>query len=261
MAEHNLNTCLALIFDGTGLGSDGKIWGAELLFCNGKDFCRGATFQEVALPGGDQAVRNPIRQAIARLHSAQINPSPELINQLRINQEDAVIWTEQCQKQINAPFTHAAGRLFDSFAALLGLTPEPITYEAQAAIRLEKVAWLHQNKNRGTSLKLPFALKEDGGMLKVDWNESFRMLVKPSICKYDKEELAYAMHVAIAEAAKAMIEYGIERFGQHPLVLSGGVFTNRLLLELMQVPTAKMNSFVPVNDGGIALGQAYIAGR
>jgi len=140
MLEHNLKEALALTFDGTGYGTDGNIWGGEMLHVTPTGFKRMATFIPAKLPGSDSATFEPRRQLIARLHQAGVSLSRELLNKLGVSDQEAEMWRIQCDKNINSPLTHAAGRLFDSFSALLGTSPTKVSYEGQAAIRLEAYA-------------------------------------------------------------------------------------------------------------------------
>jgi len=127
MAESSLEECLALVFDGTGLGDDGTIWGAELLHCRPGGWTRLSSFRPVRLPGGDAAVREPRRQLFGRWFDADLLPAPELLQACGMNEQEAAIWAQQCRRGLNAPLSHAAGRLFDACAALLGFIGHEVT--------------------------------------------------------------------------------------------------------------------------------------
>ncbi len=264
LEEHNIENCLALVFDGTGYGTDGSIWGAELLDASREKFRRIATFTPALLPGGDAATIQPVRQLAARLYHAGIDLSPEWLKRMKISGVEASAWTMQCQKQLNTPFTHAAGRLFDAFAALLGLADGPLTYEAQAPIRLETLA----GNAPGIKESLEFDAHEEEGLLMIDWNPLFWRFSDPEKIPEGPAlaETAMAFHNAVADAAVTMLEYGLSNSSRRNVVLSGGTFMNRILTRLMLEKTAGLDVKVfvhreiPPNDGGISFGQAVVAG-
>lgn len=264
LAEHGLESGLALVMDGTGLGPDGTVWGAELLAVDPGGFRRLATFAPVALPGGDAAVRRPARQAVARWADAGLPPPEEWLKRQGVSAEEAEVWRRQCAGGLNAPLTCAAGRVFDAFSAALGLAPETVTYEGQSAVRLEAAA---RRAGSGGGLTLPFSAAERAGCWTVDWREAFAALADPQAVAGRESDWAFAAHRAIADAAWNMINYGLARDASGLVALSGGVFMNRLLNELL-VPRLEaagvrvlLHRRVPPNDGCIALGQAVVAGR
>lgn len=264
-AEYGLAAGLALVMDGTGLGPDGTIWGSELLAVGPEGFQRLATFAPVPLPGGDAAVWRPARQVVARWADAGVVPTEENLLKIGVSPEEAAVWRRQCERKLYAPLTHAAGRLFDAFSALLGFAPKNVTYEGQSAVRLEAAA----RRARGdTILKVPFSLLEKDGRLVIDWREAFVALSDPCVTAGREDEWALAVHDAIAEAALRMIEFGRKVNGSaDPVALSGGVFMNRLLTDRVvsrleaQGVRVLIQRRVPPNDGGIAFGQAVIAGN
>lgn len=267
LAEHGHFDGLALVFDGTGLGRDGKIWGAEMLEISGKStFRRIATFSGVALPGGDAAVNQPLRQLAARLADAGISVvhDRDWREELGITTSQAGIWGAQGLDLTNAPITHAAGRLFDSFSAILGFAPEFISYEGQPAICLEAAArW-----QLGAPVpEIPFGASADGELLIIDWRPAFQMLADKDFRKGRESELAMSAHHAIARAAACMVEYALSISPLRRVALSGGVFMNRILNELL-IPKLRefgvevlLHHRTPPNDGCISFGQAVIAGR
>lgn len=261
-AEFGVESGLALVMDGTGLGSDGRIWGAELLAVSPGACKRLATFAPVWLPGGDAAVQRPARQVVARWLDAGVAPAAGALRRLRVSDEEADVWRQQCLRGVNAPLTHAAGRLFDAFSAALGLAPTCTTYEGQAAIRLEWAA--RQALPCGACRGLPYALAERDGLLMVEWKQAFVRLAEAA--PEAVSEWALAAHRAVADAAWDMVQYGLTRVGSEVVALTGGVFMNRILNELLapRLEAAGLRVLtprcVPPNDGGIALGQAVVAG-
>ncbi|NCC50975.1 MAG: carbamoyltransferase HypF [Spartobacteria bacterium] len=264
MAEHGLTESLALVFDGTGLGTDGHIWGAELLAVNRSGYKRLATFAPSALPGGDASVLRPARQLAARFLETGLDISEGWREQLQVTHEEIEVWQIQVQKRLHAPLTHAAGRLFDAFSVLLGLAPPDITYEGQAAIRLEACAETCPDKRKRATL--PFDMYEKNDMLHIDWSPLFASYADTIPRASDRAALAWRFHQTVATAALRMIEYALARTPVRDVVLSGGVFMNRILTVLLSTRLKKAglrvfcHQNVPPNDGGIALGQAVIVG-
>ncbi|MBT5119655.1 MAG: carbamoyltransferase HypF [Planctomycetes bacterium] len=287
MAEHGLDETLALAFDGTGLGTDGTIWGAELLHLGGHStpsavsassfpWKRLGTFDPAPLPGGDAAVQHPVRQVIARLAEAGCQVGDCLCDAMGTTCKEASMWRMQCARGLNAPLTHAAGRVFDSYSTLLGLSPEFTTYEGQPAVRLEDRAWRGlAARGAASASAVPFAVRsDDEGLLLIDWQEAFGALSEARglmarggrFSEADEQSFALGFHQAMARAAVAMAEHGCAQTGVRDLVLTGGVWMNRLLNQLA-VPALREAGFrvhlhrqVPPNDGGVALGQLAIAG-
>jgi hydrogenase maturation protein HypF len=265
LAEHGVNDALALAFDGTGWGTDGNIWGAERLFVTPEGFERLGTFCPVPLPGGDSATIDPRRQLVSRWVDAGVELTPARLNAASVSDEEARVWTAQCEKSVNAPLTHAAGRLFDAFSCGLGLALGRITYEAQAAVRLETCARTYGGS--GDIPELPFAAEVNAaGLMMIDWADTFRLAAE-GMRGGSRPRWAMAFHHAVARAALEMAEYGRKRTGRRKVALTGGVFMNRLLVGLLE-PLLGENGFevlthrtVPPNDGGISLGQAVAAGR
>jgi len=263
-SEHGVETGLALVMDGTGLGPDGAIWGSELLAVAPAGYTRLATFAPVPLPGGDAAVRRPARQVIARWASAGIDPSEETLARMGVSSEEAAVWRQQCERGLYAPLTHAAGRVFDAFSALLGFAPSAVTYEGQAAIRLEAAA---RRVMGGKVPQVPFAQVVKDGMLFIDWREAFALLADPGVTAGREEAWALAVHYAVAEAALCMVKFALKKSRSADAVaLSGGVFMNRILTDRVvscleaQGVRVLIHRRVPPNDGCIAFGQAVIAG-
>ena len=297
MTENNLTDALALVFDGTGLGTDGTIWGAELLDVKENGFTRLATFEPVPMPGGDAAVYNPTRQLVGRFSAAGMKMSSKMLADYGISDEEYNIWKMQCTQGVNAPLTHAAGRLFDSFAALINVAPTHmlkmvdfskiypatlpqigpitsrnlntfryITYEGQAAIRLEAEAKRAMYNNEKLP-SLPFNIIEKGDMLYIDWSEMFSSFISQDKHNFAPSILALSFHKTVARAAVKMLEFGLSKTSTRNVVLTGGVFMNKILTRLLAEEIKRMglnvyiHKKIPPNDGGISLGQAVIGLR
>jgi hydrogenase maturation protein HypF len=267
LAENGCEEGLALVFDGTGLGPDGSIWGAELLEVRPDGFRRLASFAPAVLPGGDAAVRRPARQLIARFRQAGLPVSEAWREALSVAPEEAAVWERQSARGLNAPASHAAGRLFDAVAVLLGITPAETTYDGQPPIRLEAAARRAETPGNGARPEpLPFSLREEGGLLLVDWQPTFRLLYDFKASRGRQEEAALALHLGVAKAAVKMVEYGLSRSPLRRVGLSGGVFMNKILHRLLSADLSALHldvlvhSQTPPNDGCIAFGQAVAAG-
>jgi hydrogenase maturation protein HypF len=264
LTEHGREAGLGLVFDGNGLGTDGTVWGAELLDVRADGFRRLASFEGVPLPGGDAAVRRPVRQLVARWVHAGVAVSDEWRERLCLREAEVAVWSEQTRRRLHAPFTHAAGRLFDAFSALLGFAPSEITYEGQPPIRLESAA---RRGARDEAPTLPFSVVERDDMLFVDWSPAFAMLADTAQVTGREIVLAMSLHEAVVRAALAMVEYGADRSPARVMAISGGVFMNRILNELL-IPRLERKGMEvlihrrsPPNDGCLSLGQAVIAGQ
>jgi|GEM_PF-44745 len=250
MAEHGLHEALALVYDGVGYGEDGALWGGELLHVHEQGFERLGTFAPARLPGGDAAVKEPLRQLVARCLQAGL-PTPE-----QASPDEAQIWQHQTRIGLNAPQSHAVGRLFDAAAAALGLAPAFVTWQGQAAVRLQTAA----ERFEGTPPDLNFPLDE--GV--VQWQGAFRRLASPEASTMP-EAWAAALHHGLAQASARLVEWGLDKRPGLPIVLSGGVFQNALLVRLLLEQLNKQEVYshrrLPCNDGGLSLGQALVAAR
>ncbi len=263
MAENGLEgDVIGVIFDGTGLGTDGTIWGGEFLLGGYGSFCRRGHFRQVSLPGGDAAVREPFRMALSYLFTAYGDSlfRLELPFMEEISASDRKLFLAMLERRINSPLSSSCGRLFDGVAALIGLRSR-VTYEGQAAIELEAIAEQGRAKE-----PYPFVLREGEGVM-VDFAPMIRALVDDVASNADRAEMAGKFHGTIASAVAEVCGRIRENTGVDRVALSGGVFQNKLLSERVHDLLAGsgfkvfVQRLVPPNDGGLALGQAIIAGR
>ncbi|EFH88576.1 carbamoyltransferase HypF [Ktedonobacter racemifer] len=267
MAEHQLEgSVLGIAADGTGYGTDGAIWGCEIMEATLGDFTRLAHLAYVPLPGGEQAIRQPWRMAAVYLDQAFGASFPELPIPFT-HMLDRRAWrpiSQMIERQLNSPATSSLGRLFDAVAALLGLRRE-VLYEGQAAIELEILA-----HKAGLSMEddcYPFAIQEQGEqhprLLNVA--PTIRAIVEDMKRGESSANIAARFHHTIAEMlATICCDLGASS-GQRRVALSGGVFQNRFLLEEVQRRLEAsgfhvyVNRQVPPNDGGLCLGQLATA--
>ncbi len=262
MAEHGLDgTVLGVALDGTGCGPDGTIWGGEFLVADYAAFRRAGHFKAYRMPGGEAAIREPSRMAFsllgAELEDADRMPWPDLLPDLPDEARRTCV--AMLEQGLNAPWTTSAGRLFDAVAALLGFGA-PVTYEAQAAVRLQTLACTAR-----PAPAWPAAIEDRGGAFEVSFGPAVRALIAARRAGTDRAVLAAQFHATVAEAIGAACARLRERERLDRVVLSGGVFQNDLLLGLA-IKTLNQRGFqvyapsqVPPNDGGIALGQAAVA--
>ncbi|HEY2405439.1 MAG TPA: carbamoyltransferase HypF [Polyangiaceae bacterium] len=255
MAEHALDgAVLGLAWDGVGLGSDGTIWGGEALVCEGASFRRFAQLPSFPLPGGDRASREPERAALGALF--ELAPDQLELYGRRWFGAKLGLQIAALERGLNSPFCSSAGRLFDAVAALLGVC-ELVTFEGQAAIALESLA---AECERDTVYPCP--LSQDAPA-----SADGRLLLAGILADI-------AADVPVARIARrfhdTLIELGVaiaQRAGLPRVVLSGGCFQNRLLLEGLEQRLAQEGfsvyapQRVPANDGGISVGQAFVAAQ
>lgn len=258
MAEHGLeNPVIGLILDGTGFGSDGRLWGGEVLVGDFTSFTRKLHFEEVPLPGLDQAILHPTRMAFAYLVSAfgpkkALSKGKAWLKALTEAQMDML--AQMLSRQVRSPLTSSAGRLFDAVAALLGFD-EAVTYEGQAAVRLEILA-----ASAVVSDQYVFECREDI----LSFKNTLAALLNDLESGMAKNIIAAKFHNTMVHAlADAALQVRRET-GLNQVVLSGGVFQNRIILEgcrqtLQQAGFSVYSHHqVPSNDGCLALGQAAI---
>lgn len=265
MAESGSRQLLALTWDGTGLGTDRQIWGAELLWLpDDVHFERLGTFAPAPLPGGDAAVLDPRRQLIARWAALGLRPGPAWRRALRVGEHELDLWSRWPSGSSLAPLTHAAGRVFDSVAVALGIAPRHVSYEGQTAICFEGLATRAAGSSRAGAW---WRAEERDGRLIVDWAPLFLALFEHGPFSTADANLARAVHGSLVDAAVTMANYGRDRTKCTVIALSGGVFMNRILHEettrRLEAEGFRVlvNRSIPPNDGGIAAGQAWIAGR
>jgi hydrogenase maturation protein HypF len=264
MAENGLTgEVIGLVFDGTGYGSDGTVWGGEFLIGGYAGFRRAGHFRQVRLPGGDKAVREPWRMALAFLHTAIGEDAFDLDHPVTryLPAAERAIFSAMLKRGLNSPLTSSCGRLFDAVAALLNIR-HTVSYDGQAAIELEALA-----ETSDDSRTLPCEVtRVDNGLLQADFSTLFPAILHELGAGVPPAALARRFHATVARASVAACTQIAEDSGLDRVVLSGGVFQNRLLSEMVYTGLIKQglqvftHRLTPPNDGCIALGQAAIAG-
>jgi hydrogenase maturation protein HypF len=261
MAEHGVaGPALGVVFDGSGLGSDGSMWGGELLFGDFRGFERIATLRPIALAGGDLAVREVWRLALALIDDAFGGGFDELdrIALFKLIDSGAVpVVRQMIAGGLNTISAHGAGRYFDAVGALV-FARERSAYEGQVAVMLDNFA---DPRETGT---YEFALERTRRPWRLDLRPMVRRIVQEMIAEVPRGRIAARFHNTLIEGAAAMVRAALSECGRAPVVLSGGCFQNSRLARgiaaaLRDQATVLMNRTVPPGDGGIALGQAMVA--
>jgi hydrogenase maturation protein HypF len=261
MADNGVSEpVIGVAFDGTGYGADGTIWGGEFLLADYSDFKRLGHFEYIPLPGGKSAIEKPYRMALSYLFKVFGDRTFELdLPFIRnSNREEMELIRRQIEQEINAPFVSSCGRLFDAVSALLEIRKET-DYEGQAAVELEAIADINVDKS------YPFEIMEKNGLKVVSFDRMFRPIIEDAGHGASPSHIAGRFHVTIADVILKICHILVKETGINRVALSGGVFQNRLLLELAikRLESGGMTVLthhdVPANDGGIALGQAVIA--
>lgn len=263
LAEHDrcFRPALGLIFDGTGLGDDGHIWGGEALIGDCLSYRRAAHLLPLPLIGGEQAVREPWRQALA---AAAVAFGPEQIPKGLTDRfpDSWPLLLEAWQAGVNSPLSSGMGRLFDAAAALSGLCPT-VSYDGQAAVEYEQLLSRLEDGCQDKQYRIELAESPDG--LILDWRPLVRSLVNDSLTQTAPELLSLFFHRAVAGACRELCLRLREESGLNDVALSGGCWQNVWLLEEVErLLTAAgfnvmTNRAVPCNDGGLSFGQAAVA--
>ncbi len=256
MEEHGLEeNVMGIAFDGTGYGPDEKLWGSEFLIANRREFRRAAHFSYFKLPGGEKAIRHVWKIGLSLLHLAYGDDHPVME---KSDESDIIL--QMIREDINSPETCSIGRLFDGVSALLGIS-RTISTEAEAAMLLEERAAAFSGRSKYSGYTIPAI---EGENMVLDTASFIRHITKLLIKGVDVTEIAYLFHRAIADTAVQTAELLREKHSLEKVALSGGVFQNRLLLNMISRGLEESgfrvftNRKVPANDGCIALGQIAV---
>jgi hydrogenase maturation protein HypF len=258
MAEHGLDEpVIGVAFDGTGYGTDGNIWGGEFLFCELQDFTRYTHFKYIPLPGGDRAIEEPWRIGISYLFKIFGEEFRDLglpfINNLSSDKLDFIL--KMLRSGINCPLASSAGRLFDAVAAMLSLCTLA-SFPAEAPMRLESII------EPGCVDKYPYTVYEE-----VDFDQTIAGIVEDIRKKGTPGIISAKFHNTVISVIFEVVNAMSEHFHCHKVVLSGGTFQNKYLLEgvihrfIDSDITVYTHRNIPANDGGISLGQLAIAAK
>jgi len=262
MAENHLDgKVIGIALDGTGYGTDGAIWGGEVLLADYASFQRVAHLDYVALPGGEAAIREPWRIAVSYLakHYGKTLGGPEIPFVKELDRCNLDILLQMIDRGVNSPLTSSCGRLFDAVAALIGLRAT-VNYEAQAAIELEMAA--HESTDESA---YPFELQFSEEVWRIGTRSLFDWLLHDIRRGARVEDISRRFHNGLASLFVGLAEKLREAHGLNRVCLSGGCFQNILLFRLLLAGLRKQkfevyfHTEVPAGDGGISLGQALVA--
>jgi hydrogenase maturation protein HypF len=261
MAENSLTgRVIGIALDGTGFGTDGAVWGGEVLLADEHSFDRAAHFEYVPMPGGEAAIRQPWRMAASYLQhcfgGAAQSVVPGFWHSLGKKQASSVL--SVTERRVNSPLTSSCGRLFDGVAALCGLRSS-VTYEGQAAMELEMVV------DPDECGAYRFELDEVHPAWQVHVKPMLEELIRDLRAGVSVSRVSARFHNAVVDILRRISLRLSEESGVEQVCLSGGCFQNSFLLERLVAALTKSgfsvftHSQVPANDGGLSLGQVYVA--
>ena len=276
MAEHGLtDSVLAIVLDGVGLGDDGTLWGGEVLQTSFTGFERLGHLSYLPLPGGDAAATEPWRMGLSALFRCfgkdGLGPAHLPTTLQHLDPEKRDIISAMLENSFNTPHTSSCGRLFDAVASLLGLR-QTMSYEGQAAMELEALAkmvktdtWLDETAHN-LHTRQHNSLHYEGEKWEINSSEFVKLIVDGVQKNLSFSRLALDFHLMLLESVSQVVLRAANTKNIQQVVLSGGCMQNSLLLEGffslltrngLQVFTGNA---LPINDGGISIGQAIIGG-
>jgi hydrogenase maturation protein HypF len=269
MAENGLDgDVIGLAMDGTGYGPDGTVWGGEVLRASPAEFRRLGHLEYVPLPGGDAAIEHPVRTAWAMVLGAfgPAEAARHLAGHLAATaDQDRRLWADLVERGLHAPRASGLGRLFDAASALAGVCAHS-TYEGQAAMELEAAA----AREPLDAAPYGFAIRQAApGSPGAAWSLDWRPLIRDLVLDLEGGSSAAAASARFHATVAAMLRDAARRAagetGLRRVALSGGCFANARLIGLLAAGleadglAVYLHREVPPGDGGVALGQAYVA--
>ncbi|MEW2630859.1 carbamoyltransferase HypF [Streptomyces sp. NPDC048389] len=267
MAEHSLDggsPLLGVAFDGTGYGTDGAVWGGEVLLADHLGFRRLAHLAYAPLPGGDAGVANPCRMALARLHTAGLAWDADLPCVAACSAEERRLLARQLERNVACVPTSSMGRLFDAVSSLAGVCHR-MCYEAQAAVELESAATLAWEEPDDGAYTFGLAGPAPDGITRIEPAPVLRGIIADLRRDVPVPVVAARFHRAVAAAVTDICRIARRETGTDTVGLTGGVFANALLDEECAARltaagfTVLRHHRVPPGDGGLALGQLLVA--
>ena len=267
MAENDWNQpVIGVSFDGTGYGTDGTIWGGEVLMADYDGYTRMGSVKPFLQVGGDASAKEGWRIAVSLLREIYGEEAAEsLVEKLKLCAKPvAKVQFKMAEKKINSVKSTSAGRLFDAVSAILGICNQS-TFEGEASISLEFVAWKWEERQKETEFpRFPIHV-EGSDYFTLETHSLVEWIAERRISGESAEKLAWIFHRALAEMIVDACVYLKEKMGITAVALSGGVYQNQLLLQF-SVERLEEEGFyvlrhrlIPPNDGGICLGQAVAA--
>jgi hydrogenase maturation protein HypF len=262
MAENHLDgKVIGFALDGTGYGTDGKVWGGEVLIADYLNFERAAHFAYVPMPGGAAAIQEPWRMAASYLaqHFGERFLDLPIPFVRQLDRRSVEVLLRMIERGVNSPLTSSCGRLFDAVAALAGIR-QTVTYEAQAAIELEMAL-----DGSADDSAYPLAVRAEVVEMVIDTQPLFAALVEDLRQGVSAGVISRRFHNGLVQVFSNLAELLRERTSLNRVCLSGGTFQNTYLLESLRarLEASRFEVFthseVPAGDGGLSLGQALVA--
>ncbi len=257
---------IGVAFDGTGYGTDGTIWGGEILLADYEDFTRFGNITPFLQIGGDVSAKEGWRIAVSMIYgyTKDRELAGEIMKKLDLcNEKESKVQFAMADRKLNAVLSTSVGRLFDAVSAILGIRHKS-SFEGEASMALEFAAEAYEQKDheQKQNEKIdPLVYEEDGHVI-LNTQLLVQRIVEAKLQGADSGRLAYWFHEILAEQITAVCVEARNVSGRQKAVLSGGVFQNRLLLRLTEERLTEegfevlRHRMVPPNDGGIAVGQA-----
>lgn len=256
MAENSIyDSVIGIIFDGTGFGLDGAVWGGEFLVGNRRRFKRVGKLEYVDIQGGEEAIKEPWRCAASYLNALGYDPS-QIIQE--VESEKIEVVKQALNFKINCFLSSSVGRLFDAVASLCGIRNN-ISYDGQAAIELENVI------NDEIEESYLWDIKEENGIFNIQYKGIIQGILKDIKEKELVSKISSKFHNSLIEASCNLVCKVREKERINKVVLSGGVFENKYLLKGIYINLIKQgfkvfyNEQIPTNDEGISFGQLHVA--
>lgn len=259
---------IGVSFDGTGYGTDGTIWGGEILLADYQDFTRFGSITPFLQIGGDASAKEGWRIAVSMIYGYTKNREKawEIIEKLGLcSEQESKVQFTMADRKINAVMSTSAGRLFDAVSAILGIRRQS-SFEGEASTALQFAAEAFEQKNESvkneTWSKMQSVMLESEGRCILNTEALVQLIVETKLQGADSGALAYLFHQTLAEQIVAVCMEARKSSGRNKVALSGGVFQNRLLLCLTEERLGQegfevlRHHMIPPNDGGIAIGQA-----
>lgn len=270
MVENNLTTkVIGIAYDGTGYGTDGKIWGGEFLICDLNSFTRAGHLDYVKIPGGEKAIEEPWRMGVSYIHStySKLKNSYDELNKEHLKETiarfygiEAISLVNVLEKNINCIETSSIGRLFDAVSSLLSIRKK-VTYEGQASIELEAMAESHCTEF------YDYKIRFDNNLHVIEIYETILEILEDLENNLSVNIISAKFHNTVINFTVETCRRLREQYKINDIAISGGVFQNSYLLERAMHNLEKENFTVytqkefPCNDGGISLGQIAIADK
>jgi hydrogenase maturation protein HypF len=219
---------LGVCLDGYGYGADGKVWGGEFLVADYEGFIRFAHFAEVPLPGGDLAAKQPWRMALSYMRHAYGEKLPAIEAMRKVGRKKIDSVLKMMKHDINTPLTSSCGRLFDAVSFITGISPVEMEFEAEAPMRLESAAAPKSRGRYGFDIAESHSSKES---LQISFRKTIKTIVRETEHGVPAADISAKFHKTLAFAAARVAELAKQRHGVNEVVLIGGVFCNRIMVQ------------------------------